>query len=54
MKIYDYDVPPPAWFLAGQVLKFFRKKSIIFSSANTVSSINFILNIPGCLLHEGR
>ena len=21
MKIYDYDVPPPAWFLAGQVLK---------------------------------
>ena len=28
--------------------------SIIFSSANTVSSINLILNIPGCFLYEGR
>ena len=28
--------------------------SIIFSSAHTVSSINFILNIPGCFLYKGR
>ena len=28
--------------------------SIIFSSANAVSSINLILNIPGCFLYEGR
>ena len=30
------------------------KISIIFSSANTVSSTNLILNIPGCSLYEGR
>ena len=27
---------------------------IILSSANTVSSINLILNIPGCFLYEER
>ena len=28
--------------------------SIFFSSANTVSSINLILNIPGCFLYKRR
>ena len=28
--------------------------SVIFSSANTGSSINLILNIPRCFLYEGR
>ena len=28
--------------------------SIIFSSANAVSSVNLILNIPGCFLYKGK
>ena len=31
----------------------FSEISIILSSADTVSSINLILNIPGCFLYEG-